>query len=149
LPRVFVDSTNLSKAFDDALSDLENGTGTKLYDLAGILQSIAEVADDPLFYILPQAIGSFADEVLQSRQLVAIPVLPKETRDRQSGLISQCISKAVEQIKAIEDELVGDSMNSERILKALGIVWKQSMILHSERRAIMPRKGPRLTVEEE
>lgn len=137
--RIFIDSNNLGKKFAEAGDDLKNGTGSKLYELAGILDSIARVTGDPIFFTLPQALGGFSNVVMQSRKMVTIPMLPKELRDRLSTTIGIFIVDAMTQIDRIGMELAKNpNGNPEIIIDAIGRLHMQTSKLHQERGAIMP-----------
>ena len=126
---------------EEAISDLKSGSGARLYDLAGAMDTIAEVTNDPIFFIMPQAVGSFGSEIIQFHQLLLLPVLPQGIRERQNQIMNACIDDVAKQLKIVVDEISKNPCpDHEAYSKAIGSIYKQGYILHRERSVLMPRR---------
>lgn len=98
-----ISSDSLSNLIDQCISDLNNGEGGKLVDLAGVFNAIAECNSEPHLFILPQGIGIFSSELLNSKSLTMVPVLPQETRDSHKKLIDSATDQATKALKEIKN----------------------------------------------
>ncbi len=150
MTRTFIDSESIATAFNEACADLKDGTGAKAYKLTVILDAIASVTGDPVLYPLPQAIGNLTWNVIQHKKLVSVPIfLSKEMREQQTTIVKDCINNAVEQIKKIGQEIGKQPPDTNALIHAVGIIYKQISILAQERSAIAPSKGMPHVSEEE
>lgn len=105
MTRSLISSDNLGNLIDRCTNDLRNGLGTRLFDLASMMQSIAEANDDSVLFVLPQAIGGFANELLKSRSLITIPVLPEEIRKAQTSVVNIAVEQATKSLVVIKGQL--------------------------------------------
>ena len=132
----------MASLFERAIDDTQNGFGSRLMDLASVVDSGAEAQNDSVLHVLPHAIGGFASELMSARSLIAIPVLPDPVRKRLNSLVNVAVDEAVTSLKCVEEELCSkDSVDHETLMKAVGKLFEQATILGKEQRASIPRRG--------
>jgi hypothetical protein len=138
---LLISSDQVGNLIDVVLEDVANGMGIRLYDLAGVLDSIAEAQEDPVLHVFPQAVGGFASALLNSRKLVALPMLPDPMRQRLNSIIKTAVQQSVKSLKTIKDELCSkDDPNHKELMHAIGVLFRQTGILIKESRAISSRR---------
>jgi hypothetical protein len=150
---LLISSKHVESLIDTVIEDTKKGMGFRLYDLAGLLESIAEAQDDPILHVLPQAIGGFGNILVTSRSLIALPMLPDPLRTHLTAMINASVKEAVSSLDTIRKELcVKDEPDHKMLMSALGGLFKQSTILAKECRSVSPRRqpaGPLVPTEEE
>ena len=140
--RLLISSDHMANLFQKAIDDTQNGFGSRLLDLASVVDSVAEAQNDSVLHVLPHAIGGFASELMSARSLISVPVLPDPVRKRLNSLINIAVDEAVSSLNCVKDELcTKDSVDHQTLMKATGKLFEQATILAKEQRASMPRRG--------
>jgi hypothetical protein len=118
--------------------------GNTLQDLANVTFAIAEAQGDPVLHVLPHAIGGFGQELVSTRQLISLPVLPPPIRDRIQNIVNAAVNEAVPALKTIKEQLCSEGdCDYKQLMKASGSLFKQATTLGKQVRGFMPR-GPRM-----
>jgi hypothetical protein len=140
---LLISSEHVANLIDKAIEDTNNGLGFRLYDLASVLDSIAEAQDQPILHVVPQAVGGFGNTLVNARAIVALPVLPEPMRQRINALIKISVEDATTSLKTIKDELCSkDDPEYKTLMNAIGVLFKQAGILLKESRAVSSRRQP-------
>lgn len=140
-PLLFGDQ--LAKLIDECIADLEEGGGTKLSDLATLMQCLAVTTNVDIYFILPQAIGSFMGEVLLFRQLISIPILEDNIRQRYRQKLENAIATVIESLKVLKYEFCqSESINDSKVVTATAAITKSGYSLYEIREAVL-RSQPR------
>ena len=106
---------NLSNIIDQCISDLRKGDGNKLYDLAGVFNSIAECNSESYLFVFPQGVGAFTNELLGAKSLTLIPVLSEETRTAHQTVIDSAIEKTTTALEEIKTQFCSESTDYEKL----------------------------------
>lgn len=139
---LLISSQHMETLIDKVIEDAQNGMGSKLYDLASVLECIAEAQNDPVLHVLPQAIGGFGGLLVTSRQLIAIPVLPESMRTHLTSTINTAVSETTKALTAIKEELcLKDNPDHKILMNAIGEIYKHATILAKETRAMSRRQS--------
>jgi len=145
-----ISSEHLSKLIDQCKDDLKNGLGNKIYEVAGVLQAVAQANNDPVFYVIPQAVGGFGQQLISSRALTFVPVLPPETRTKLNSAVSNAVEAACESMETIKKELCqSEDIDHQALMNAIGQLYKHATILAGQRGALTPSRMPSRREEEE
>jgi hypothetical protein len=138
---VLITSEHIENLIDATIEDVKNGMGIRLYDLAGVFNSVAEAQDDPFLHVIPQAVGGFGSALMNSRAIVALPVLPDPMRQRLGNMVKNAVDEATESLKTIKAELCSEKeINHKELMHAVGELFRQAGILLKESRAISARR---------
>ena len=130
-----ISSESLSNLIDQCVSELHNGQGNKLFELAGVLNSIAECNVAPYLFIFPQGVGAFSTELIRSNSLITIPVLPEKVRESHGKLVSVATEQAIKALEIIKNQLCkDDAIDYEKLMGSVGIFFQQASVLSNERR---------------
>lgn len=142
-----LEGKDLAKMIDECILDLKNGVGARLGDLAILAHTLAQATGKNLYYILPQIIGRFGNEVGMFHSLVDTPVLEKKIRDGFQSLLNTSVAEVCASLKTLKLELckTRGKINYENILEALGAFDKNCYILHENRTQLMKRVSSRPT----
>lgn len=142
LANLQISSNHVSNLIDKTIEDMRNGTGTTLYDLAGVISSCAEAQDDPILHVLPHAIGGYGQELIGARSLVSLPVLPDPIRNRLQAMITTSVDEGVSSLKIVKEQLCSDNeVDYRKLMKAAGMLLKQATMLAKQQRTMMPRSA--------
>jgi len=134
-----INSDNLANIIDQCISELSNGQSNRLYDLAGVLNSLAECNSAPHLYIFPQGVGAFSTELMRSNSLITIPVLPDKVRQSHGKLVTVAIAQSKKALEIIKSQFCDDKANDyEKLMEAVGVLFQQASILSGARRQIAP-----------
>ena len=132
--------TNLANLINECTSDLRNGMGTRLYDLARMIDAIAESNSQDYLHVLPQAIGSFSQELLASKSMTMIPMLPKEIREKHIKTTNLAVEKATRALEELKRQLCdNDTIDFQKLMECAGSLRRHAGNLYSERRFLTPR----------
>jgi hypothetical protein len=145
-----ISSEHVANFIDKVVEDAKNGMGFRFYDLACVLDAIAEAQDDPTLHVLPQAVRGFGN-LITSRALIALPVLPDPIRTHLTALINTAVDEAVSSLNINKEQLcLNHDPDHKTLMKAIGSLFKQGNILAKESRAISSRRqaSPSIRVEE-
>ena len=125
---------NLSNLIDQCVAGLRNGDGNKLFDLAGVFNSIAECNSEAYLSIIPQGIGSFYSELMAGKSLTIVPVLPEEIRTAHKKVVDVATEQAIKALGEIKTQFCSDNTDYEKLMKSIGIFFQQASTLNSQRR---------------
>lgn len=146
-----ISSKHVANLIDNVIEDAKNGVGFRFYDLAGVLDAIAEAQDEPTLHVLPQAVGGFGNVLIISRSLIALPVLPNPMRTRLTTLINTAVDEAISSLHTIKEQLcMKENPDHKTLMNAIGVLFKQGNILAKESRVISSRRqaNPSFGMEE-
>ena len=130
-----ISSKDLSNIIDQCTNDLRNGKGSKLFDLAGVMNAIADCNPSPYLRIFPQGIGHFSTELLRSHSLTTIPVLPEQVRESHVKLANIASEQGIKALESMKKQLCNDDVTDyQELMESVGIFFQQASILNSERR---------------
>lgn len=129
-----ISSENLTNLIDQCVADLRSGDGSKLYDLAGVFNSIAECNSEAYLSIIPQGIGSFYSELMAGKSLTIVPVLPEEMRNSHKKVVDVAVEQAIKALEEIKIQFCNSSTDYEKLMKSIGIFFQQAGTLSSKRR---------------
>ena len=139
---VLISSEHVETLIDAAMEDVKNGMGIRLFDLAGVFNSIAEAQDEPFLHVIPQAVGGFGSALMTSRTMVALPMLPEPMRQRLSSVVKTAVETAMKSLKTIKTELCSKKeVDHKELMYAIGELFRQAGILMKESQAISPRRS--------
>jgi len=142
LTRPLIDSDNLATLINECTSDLRNGLGRRLFELSVLLESIAGCKPDSYLHVLPLSVSYFTQEILASRAMVLIPVLPPEIREKHSSLVKVATEQGVKALEEIKRQICDkEDIDYKKLMEATGILTRHGSKLNSERRSISPRGG--------
>ena len=129
----FISSEHLGNIINQCASDLRNGKSTKLFELAGVMNAIADCNNSPYLHIFPQDIGSFSTELIRSRSLTMIPVLPEEERKSYSELVKTASEKGISALESIKKQLCDNNVpDYGELMDSIGTLFQQASILRGE-----------------
>jgi hypothetical protein len=133
----------LAAIIDKCRSDLKNGAGSSsLYDLASMIQAIAESCNELVLFTIPQGVGGFANELRDSRAMITIPVLPDDIRQSQAALVKKAVDEAIKSLDTLKQQLcINDNIDYKELMTAAGTLFKWASDLRSERREVTPSRG--------
>jgi hypothetical protein len=122
---------------------MKNGFGSKIFELAGVLQAIAEASDDPVYYVLPHPVGGFGQTLTATRALTNIPILPENVRKKLTSTVNEATQEGSKALDTIATELCKESgkINHQNLMIAVGSLYKYAMLLSEEQRALSPPRG--------
>lgn len=151
--KLLINSEHLSQLITKATEDMKNGGGMTLLDLAGVMQSVAEAQDQPILHVLPHAIGGFASELLSTRSVISLPVLPEPIRTRMNATIMKSVEEATASLNVVKEQLCdkkdGD-VEYGKLMVAVGGLFKQATLLAKQERAIgVPHRHRSSSVSED
>jgi hypothetical protein len=127
---------------NECTSDLRNGLGRRLYDLASMIDSVAECQSDSYLHILPSSIGYFAQQILASRSMIMIPVLPDEIRAKHTSLVNVAAEQGIKSLEEIKRQLCdNENIDYKKLMESAGALTRHGSKLNSERRSLTPRGG--------
>ena len=142
MTRSLIDTSNLASLINECISDLRTGAGTRLYDLGRTIDSIAETNSQDYLHVLPQCIGAFSQELLASKSLTLIPMLPPQIRDKHSKTVNAAVEKAVKALEEMKHQLCdNDTVDFQKLMECAGTLMRHAGNLHSERRFLTPHGG--------
>jgi len=128
---------HLEKIIDEAIKDIEGG-GAVLFDLAGLLNTIGNALDDPVYHSLVGPIASYGSELLSSRPLIELPILTSKIRDNYRQKFDEAVEDGKKSLNIIKQELCNDEdYDFSRIVKALAKLGKHDMKLGQTRATLM------------
>lgn len=140
----------LGAFIDKSIESLNAGDGTSLNELATLMQTLALVTNDSVFFALPQSIGSYASELGRFRMLVAFPILGEEDRSRCKKCIDDAIADGAKALVILKKELFGTSNpDSSEILKAMAIFSKRGYNMYTLRNQFTAVPGGSRATQEE
>jgi len=142
LVRSLIDTTNLADLINECTADLRNGTGTRLYDLAQTIDAIAESNSQDYLHVLPQCIGALSQELLASKSMTMIPMLPEKIREKHVKTLNVAVEQAIKSLEEIKHQLCdNDNVDFQKLMECAGALHRHAGNLHSERRFLAPRRG--------
>jgi hypothetical protein len=128
--------SDLAHVIDECLADLPNG-GSKLYDLAYLLQTVGSATDNDAHQAAFSAIGSFGNEIVTFRPLVSFPVLPDDMRKTYKESFNKAIQDGTKALKILRKELCGNSEpDPAAVIKVIALLNKHDYALTAKRSAV-------------
>lgn len=125
--------SDLSRFFDECISDLD-ASGAKLFDLAHLLHCIGESTGKTEYHAFVGVFGSFGNELLFSRPLIGLPILPDETRKQYQSRFNEAVKQGKQALSEIKNQLCQNSVSDPvRLLEAISVIAKHDYELGSMR----------------
>lgn len=137
-------SAHLSDLIDECCTNLKDGNGLRMLDLAGLLHALSQATKNDVFLALPQPAGVFGQEIAAFKSLISIPILEQNTREKNKQLLDACVKEGVEALVLLKKELCDNHPNCdcEKVISAIAKLNKSSYELNKQRRALMGAHPP-------
>jgi len=117
--------------------ELQNKNTRLLVDLSSLLHSLAQATGDDVYRVLASPLGGFAGELMSFRSLVAVPILPTETREKCEGMLDNAIKGGLEALEIVKNELQkGEARDYKEIVRAVALLTENDYALYGERSAL-------------
>ncbi len=105
-----------------------------------MIDSIAECQTDSYLHVLPSSVGYFAQQVLASKAMTLIPVLPDDIRNKHNKLINVAVEQGIKSLEEIKRQLCdSENIDYKKLMESAGTLSRHGAKLNSERRSLTPR----------
>ena len=128
----FISKEDMSKMIDDCIEDLKDG-GTKLIDLAHLMQYVGETKNDEVFLALFAPIWGFSSEILRFREIGLLPMIPQDLKGRYNKVLTKAIEagqKALNDLKVLLCEK--DNINYGKFVSIIARLHKHQFAMMRE-----------------
>lgn len=131
----------MSNLIDECVLDLKNGVGSRLADLSLLTHTLAQATERPEYYVMPQILGRFGNEVGLFHSLVDTPMLEQKSRETFRKILDTSVDEVVKSLKTIKQEICQKKTNIDcrSIIEALATVEKNAYLLFKNRTALVER----------
>lgn len=135
----------LSSYMDRCKTSLNDCDVAPLAEFATLIQTLANVVNDQVFFSIPQIIGTYSNEITKIKMLVAFPILAESDRGRCNSCLKEAIEEGTRGLEMLKTEICGNSTrNPDNILKAMAIFSKHGYSMYTLRNqftAMPPNQG--------
>jgi hypothetical protein len=90
--------------------------------------------DNDVYRILSNPLGSFGNELSSFEPLVALPFLPKESREKCQAMFDHAVEQGIEALEILKNELQKTvDVDYKEIVRAIALMVNNDYSLYRER----------------
>ena len=144
MTETLITTDDLANTIDRTITDLKDGTGSELSELASLCYSVSLVREKSVYALFPDIIFGLGEEITKVHSLTdMMRVLEEDKRKSLQGLLNDA-TKSVNSLTALKKELChsSPSPNYQTVVEHLSVLKSSSTKLYSKRTSLVRQQAP-------